>query len=111
MPDRLGLIGRKIGMTSLFESDGTVSGYGIRSPGMILRRFLHKRNGSLPASVEQEMMTPFELGFYTTLVLRGAEESLSMGERNGAGVTVGKEICLSALLDREIGPEKSAYIQ
>ncbi len=93
-----------------FEKDGMVSGYGMRSPGIILRRFLQKSNGVLPAAVEKDMMTPFELGFYTTLVLQGAEKSLADGARNSGGITVGKEVDLKALLEQELGAEKTKYI-
>lgn len=87
-----------------FEKDGTVTGYGISSPGRIYQKFLANHNGKLDDAVKAQMMTPTALGFYTSLVLEGAEESLKKGTQIADGVTRGPAIDLKALLTRELGP-------
>jgi predicted dehydrogenase len=93
-----------------FESDGTVSGYGMRSPGRLLQRFRQHRDGELPETVRAAMMSSLELGIYTTLVLQGAEESLARGIRDANGVTAGGDVDLAALLRRELGPDAEPYL-
>jgi hypothetical protein len=88
-----------------FEKDGTVTGYGISSPGRIYQKFIANHNGQLTAKVREQMMNPTSLGFYTSLVLQGAEESLSQGKPIADGVTRGVSIDLKALLSRELGSE------
>ena len=87
-----------------FEKDGTVTGYGISSPGRIYQKFLANHNGKLDAEVKKQMLTPTALGFYTSLVLEGAEESLKKGTAVD-GVTRGPAIDLKALLVRELGQD------
>lgn len=87
-----------------FEKDGTVTGYGISSPGRIYQKFLANHNGKLDDAVRKQMMTPTALGFYTSLVLEGAEESLKKGTAVD-GVTRGPSIDLKALLVRELGQD------
>lgn len=87
-----------------FEKDGLVTGYGISSPGRIYQKFLAGRNGQLAGDVRETMMSATELGFYTSLVLEGAEESLTTGEEIAAGVKRGPAIDLKGLLERELGP-------
>ena len=88
-----------------FEKDGVVTGYGISSPGRIYQRFLANRNGKLPEDVKREMYTPTELGFYTSLVLEGAELSLKKGTQTAPGVTKGKDIDLLQLLKEQLGED------
>lgn len=88
-----------------FENDGTVTGYGMTCPGRIYQKILAARNGGLPDSVREGMMTSMELGFYTALVLQGAEESLQNGETVADGVTAGVTVDLKALVRRELGAE------
>lgn len=91
-----------------FEKDGTVTGYGISSPGRFYQKFLAARNGSLDAAVREQMMTASELGFYTTVVLAGAEESLANGETIADGVTAGKSVNLGPLVARDLGAAAAA---
>jgi predicted dehydrogenase len=86
-----------------FEKDGMVTGYGISSPGRIYQRILAAHNGKLEAATRERMMTPVELGFYTSLVLEAAELSLKQGQVTAPGVTTGSPIDLKALLVRELG--------
>jgi len=88
-----------------FEKDGTVTGYGISSPGRIYQKFIANHNGQLSAKVREQMMNPTSLGFYTSLVLQGAEESLAQGKSIADGVTRGISIDLKELLVRELGAE------
>ncbi len=88
-----------------FEKDGTVTGYGISSPGRIYQKLLARRNGSLLPEVATAMMTPAELGFYTSLVLEGAEESLATGTQIAEGVTQGPPVDLKQVLVRELGDQ------
>lgn len=91
-----------------FEKDGMVTGYGMGRPGRIYQKFLAARNGRLDADVRAQMMTPTALGFYTSLVLEGAEESLHKGAVIAEGVTRGVSINLKALLARELGQDALA---
>ena len=51
---------------------------------------------------------PTALGFYTSLVLQGAEESLAKGTQIADGVTRGIAVDLKAMLTRELGQEALA---
>ena len=86
-----------------FEKDGTVTGYGISSPGRLYQKILADRNGTLDAQVREQMMSATALGFYTSLVLEGAELSLDQGAEIAPGVTQGATIDLRALLVSELG--------
>ncbi len=88
-----------------FEKDGTVDGYGIRSPGRLLRKMLDWRAGTLDAEERERSLDPIELGFYTTVVCAAAEQSLEQGTKIAPGVTRGVEITVRELLVRELGPE------
>ncbi len=88
-----------------FEKDGLVTGYGISSPGRIYQKFLADRNGKLTAAQREAMLTPTALGFYTTLVLQGAEESLHDGVEMAPGVIVGAAVDLKVLLAHELGTD------
>lgn len=91
-----------------FEKDGTVTGYGISSPGRIYQKFLAGRQGRLDAKIRDQMMTAAELGFYTSLVLEGAEMSLKQGHEVAKGVTGGATVDLKALLVKELGAGAAA---
>lgn len=86
-----------------FEKDGTVTGYGIRSPGQMYRQILARRNGQRSQSACLTDDNPMALGFHTTLVLEGAERSLAEGQRLKTGATLGTPVDLRALATRQIG--------
>jgi predicted dehydrogenase len=86
-----------------FEKDGTVTGYGIGSPGRLYQQILALRNGKLSAADREAAASPITLGFYTTLVLEGAEQSLATGTKSSAGVTLGPAIDLRQLATRQLG--------
>jgi len=88
-----------------FESDGSVSGYGIRSPGKIVRNIIRHRNGKLTDDEKKKLYSPFTLGFYTTLVCEAAHTSLAQGETTADGVIKGKEIILKDFLLGQLGEE------
>jgi hypothetical protein len=44
------------------------------------------------------------LGFYTTLVLEGAEKSLAEGRKLSSGATLGQPVDLRQLALRQLGP-------
>ena len=81
-----------------FEKDNTVTGYGISSPGRMYRQILALRNGAGEAGY-----SPMTLGFYTTLVLEGAEKSLAEGKRIEGGATIGEAIDLRRLAVEKLG--------
>jgi len=91
-----------------FERDGTVTGYGITSPGRLLQKILAARQGRLSDEERTQLMDPLELGFFTTLVCAGAEESLEQGRTVAEGVTEGANIDLKNLLTRDLGAERAA---
>ena len=91
-----------------FEKDGTVTGYGMSSPGRLYQKILAHRQGQLSDEAKAQLATPLELGFYTTLVCEAAEESLRQGTSVADGVTVGPAIDLRELCARELGAEVAA---
>ena len=91
-----------------FEKDGTVTGYGISSPGRIYQKFLANRNGALAAAVRADMMTATALGFYTSAVLEAAERSLELGQPIAAGVTQGVSVDLRSLVAEQLGAAAAA---
>ncbi len=72
---------------------------------MLYEQMLAARNGSLSATALEGARSPMSLGFYTTLVLQGAEESLARGTRLPSGVTVGPALELHQLAADEIGAD------
>ena len=91
-----------------FEKDGSVTGYGISSPGRIYQRILASRNGRLDATVREQMASATALGFYTSLVLEGAERSLAQGREVARGVTGGATVDLRTLLVDTLGTAAAA---
>jgi hypothetical protein len=49
------------------------------------------------------MNSPMDLGFYTTLVLEGAEKSLAQGSKLKEGATLGQTIDLRRLVTDQLG--------
>jgi predicted dehydrogenase len=92
-----------------FEADGTVSGYGMSRPGRLYQKFLQGRNDQLPADQRSEMMSLFEMGFYTTAVCEAAEQSLARSESSQPGVVRGIEIDIHDLLREKLGDDASQY--
>ncbi len=90
-----------------FEAGGTVSGYGISSPGEILRNIFEFRRGGLDEKIRQKIYSPFESGFFTTLVCEAAHVSLEKGRVGGNGVVYGKQVELEKFLSEKIGREKT----
>lgn len=86
-----------------FEKDGTVTGYGIRSPGRLYEQALALRNGTLSSAQREAAFSPMTLGFYTTLVLEAAERSLAEGKQSSNGVTTGAAVDVAQLAVRELG--------
>ncbi|MBT3286219.1 MAG: Gfo/Idh/MocA family oxidoreductase [Victivallales bacterium] len=91
-----------------FEKDGTVTGYGISSPGRLYQKFLASRNGALADEVRADMMTPTALGFYTSAVLEAAEQSLELGTPIAEGVTQGTAVSVGSLVVDQLGAEAAA---
>jgi len=87
-----------------FEKDKTVTGYGISSPGRLYQQILAMRNGKLSAAEREAAFHPITLGFYTTLVLEGAEKSLAEGRKLPGGATLGPPVDLRQLTVRQLGP-------
>ncbi len=86
-----------------FEKDKMVTGYGISSPGRLYQQTLAFRNGTLPAARREAAYDPMTLGFYTTLVLAGAEQSLAEGKRLDSGATLGPAVDLRQLVIQRLG--------
>ena len=83
-----------------FEKDGTVTGYGISSPGRLYEQMLALRNGTLSATDLEAAHHPLTIGFYTTLVLEAAEKSLAEGKKLSSGATRGASVDLRQLIVR-----------
>jgi predicted dehydrogenase len=86
-----------------FEKDKTVTGYGISSPGRLYQQILALRNGKLSPAERAAASDPMILGFYTTLVLEGAEKSLADGKKLPSGATLGPPVDLRQLAIRQLG--------
>jgi predicted dehydrogenase len=86
-----------------FEPDGSVSGYGISSPGKIIENIIRFRNNEMNDREKQELMNPFASGFYTSLICQGAHVSLESGNTSNNGVVSGRTVQLQELLKKEIG--------
>ena len=93
-----------------FESDGTVTGYGMSRPGRIYQKFIKHRNGKMSDEELAEINGLFENGFWTTVVCEAAEQSLERGEKRDNGVVRGVEVDIAALLKERLGDAASAYV-
>lgn len=89
-----------------FESDGTVSGYGISNPGRIFRQIRRFRNNEMTDAERQELLSPVSLGFYTTVICEAAHLSLEQGHATGSGAVQGTTIDVRELLRQTIGKEE-----
>jgi len=94
-----------------FESDNSVTGYGISHPGELYRQILASQNGKTPQAAREAASSPMGLGFYTTLVLEGAEKSLAQGKKLPGGATLGERIDLNLLLEQQLGSAAAAQYQ
>jgi predicted dehydrogenase len=86
-----------------FEKDGSVTGYGIGSPGRLYQQALALRNGKFPDAARAAAFSPMTLGFYTTLLLEGAEQSLAQGNKLPGGATLGPVVDLRQLAAQQLG--------
>ena len=91
-----------------FEKDNTVTGYGISSPGRLYQQILALRNGRCSDAERAAAFHPMTLGFYTTLVLEGAEKSLATGAKSPEGVTHGPVVDLRRLAAEQLGASVAA---
>jgi len=91
-----------------FEADQSVTGYGISSPGELYRQILKFRNGTMAEAEREVVAGAMALGFYTTMVLEGAEKSLADGEKLRGGATLGATVDLWSLVDKQLGSTAAA---
>lgn len=91
-----------------FESDGTVTGYGLSHPGRLVQRALAWRQGAVSEAQRQAWLSPMSLGFYATLVLESAEKSLAEGRTTSDGVTQGETVNLVRWLTEQLGSTEAA---
>jgi hypothetical protein len=94
-----------------FAADGTVSGYGIDSPGRILKTISRARAGILTDGERGELTSPAALGFYTTLICECALASLESGRRDPYGSVVGPPIDAKSFLTDRIGEAAVRYYE
>ena len=57
----------------------------------------------------QRMMTPVELGFWTTVVLEAAEKSLKLGRRSDKGTVEGVSVNIAELMEATLGAAARQY--
>lgn len=86
-----------------FEKNGAVTGYGISNPGRLYEQIVAWRNEKLSSADVELALSPRTLGFYTTLILEGAEKSLAEGERTDTGATLGGTVDLKKLSAQQLG--------
>lgn len=92
-----------------FEPGGVVSGFGMDCPGKIIRNIQRFRAGEMKAEEREELLSPFALGFYTTLVCECAHASLAAGRSPAEGVVLGGTVVARKFLEERIGREAAAY--
>ncbi len=92
-----------------FEADGMVSGYGISRPGRLYQKLLRHRNGQLAEAERKLLESPMQMGFWTTVVLAAAEQSLRRGSTTG-GVTGGAFVDVAELVQRDLGEAAAEYL-
>lgn len=85
-----------------------VTGYGISSPGRLYEQVLARRNGKLSEADWEKALNPMTLGFYSTLVLEGAERSLVNGEKIGGHTISGAMVDLRKLAEEQLGRPAAA---
>src|SRR5262249_604331 len=85
------------------EKNGSFTGYGIRSPGRLFQQILAFQDCRLSSAETEVALSPMTLGFYTTLVLEGAETSLATGKKLAEGTTLGAKVDLRCLLAEQLG--------
>ena len=86
-----------------FEASGLVTGYGMSYPGRLYEKMLRYRNGDMSDEERTTMLDPFELGFYTTVVLEAAQQSLTGGARTAEGAIHGSDIDVATLVRNSLG--------
>jgi predicted dehydrogenase len=92
-----------------FEESGLVSGFGMDCPGKILMSMLRFRRGDMPSAEMEAHLSPFALGFYTTLVCECAHASLASGTALENGVVLGTTVDASRFLKERLGEAASQY--
>jgi predicted dehydrogenase len=92
-----------------FEESGLVSGFGMDSPGKIIRNILRFRGGDIQETERESLFSPLSLGFYTTLVCECAHASLAGDTSGEGGVVIGRTIDVKAHLRSCIGPAADLY--
>jgi hypothetical protein len=92
-----------------FEEDGTVSGYGMSSPGKLARLMQRRCSGDLNSDQLDALLNPFSLGMYTTLVCECAALSLDRGGESAPGVTSGIEVDPRVVLEKSVGDAAADY--
>lgn len=93
-----------------FDADGMVTGYGMSRPGRIYQKFLKSRNGDFSDKDKAALLDNFETGFWTSVVLEAAEESLKKSSDTHNGVTHGVDIAVSDLLQERLGDAANLYV-
>jgi predicted dehydrogenase len=94
-----------------FEEGGLVSGFGMDCPGKIIRNIQRFRSGQMKAEEREALLSPFSLGFYTTLVCECAHASLSEGTSEEGGVVLGSSVNARRFLEDRIGSEAAGYFR
>jgi predicted dehydrogenase len=94
-----------------FEEGGMVSGFGMDCPGKIIESIRRFRAGGMSAAERETLLTPFSLGFYTTLVCECAHASLAAGSTREKGVVLGTSIDCRKLLGDRIGADAERYFR
>lgn len=91
-----------------FNKDKSVTGYGITNPGEMYEQILSLMSGKEQSSILDTALTPMALGFYTTLVLEAAEQSIHKGQPYAKGVTLGATVNLKQVVADELGQDAPA---
>jgi len=78
--------------------DDEILGFGMDSPGLIVRNILALRNGKMSREELAELTSPFRLGFHATVICEAAHRSLDNGTEIADGVVRGVPVAAADLM-------------
>lgn len=88
---------------------GDYAGFGMSVPGRWLQRFRDRRDGTLDHDADA-LLDPFTAGFWPTVIVEAAHESLRAGEVTPRNATFGETVRVPELLRRRLGPDAETYL-
>jgi len=91
------------------QSNGKVTGFGMSVPGDLLNQFIGRRDNAITDAARHDMLDPMTLGFWSSVIVEAAHESLHRGRTSDNGVTRGVELSVNDLLNERLGDDAATY--